>query len=76
MFHAANAGKRGITLDLGTPTASARSSDWSPPPTSSSRTSAPVMDQFGLGWDRLHEVNPGLIMVRMPRSADRPWRGT
>ena len=41
MFHAANAGKRGITLDLGTPTASTRSSDWSPPPTSSSRTTRP-----------------------------------
>jgi crotonobetainyl-CoA:carnitine CoA-transferase CaiB-like acyl-CoA transferase len=76
MFHAANAGKRGITLDLGHPegvdvferlvaTADLLVENYTPR----------VMDQFGLGWDRLHEVNPELIMVRMPAfGLDGPWR--
>ena len=34
-----------------------------------------VMDQFGLGWQRLHELNPELIMTRMPAfGLDGPWR--
>jgi crotonobetainyl-CoA:carnitine CoA-transferase CaiB-like acyl-CoA transferase len=34
-----------------------------------------VMEQFGLGWDRVHEVNPDLIMVRMPAfGLGGPWR--
>jgi crotonobetainyl-CoA:carnitine CoA-transferase CaiB-like acyl-CoA transferase len=28
--------------------------------------SARMLDRFGIGWDVLHEVNPQLIMVRMP----------
>ncbi len=76
MFHAANAGKRGITLDLGHPegvdvferlvaSADVLVENYTPR----------VMDQFGLGWDRLHEVNPELIMVRMPAfGLDGPWR--
>jgi crotonobetainyl-CoA:carnitine CoA-transferase CaiB-like acyl-CoA transferase len=76
MFHAANAGKRGITLDLGNPdgvdaferlvaSADVLVENYTPR----------VMDQFGLGWDRLHEVNPELIMVRMPAfGLDGPWR--
>jgi crotonobetainyl-CoA:carnitine CoA-transferase CaiB-like acyl-CoA transferase len=76
MFHAANAGKRGITLDLGRPegvdvferlvaTADLLVENYTPR----------VMDQFGLGWERLHEVNPELIMVRMPAfGLSGPWR--
>ena len=46
------------------------------PPTSCVENYTPrVMEQFGLGWDRLHEVNPDLIMVRMPAfGLDGPWR--
>jgi crotonobetainyl-CoA:carnitine CoA-transferase CaiB-like acyl-CoA transferase len=34
-----------------------------------------VMEQFGLGWERLHEINPKLVMVRMPAfGLDGPWR--
>jgi crotonobetainyl-CoA:carnitine CoA-transferase CaiB-like acyl-CoA transferase len=34
-----------------------------------------VMDNFGLTWDVLHALNPGLIMVRMPAfGLDGPWR--
>jgi crotonobetainyl-CoA:carnitine CoA-transferase CaiB-like acyl-CoA transferase len=33
------------------------------------------MEQFGLGWDHLHVMNPELIMVRMPAfGLDGPWR--
>jgi crotonobetainyl-CoA:carnitine CoA-transferase CaiB-like acyl-CoA transferase len=33
------------------------------------------MEQFGLGWDRIHELKPDLIMVRMPAfGLDGPWR--
>ena len=31
--------------------------------------------QFGLGWERIHEVNSDLVMVRMPAfGLDGPWR--
>jgi crotonobetainyl-CoA:carnitine CoA-transferase CaiB-like acyl-CoA transferase len=34
-----------------------------------------VMEQFGLGWEHMHEVNPDLIMVRMPAfGLSGPWR--
>ena len=34
-----------------------------------------VMEQFGLGWDALHELNPALTMVRIPAfGLDGPWR--
>ena len=34
-----------------------------------------VMEQFGLGWDRVHEINPDLVMTRMPAfGLDGPWR--
>lgn len=76
MFHAANAGKRGITLDLGRPegvsvferlvaTADLLVENYTPR----------VMEQFGLGWERLHELNRELIMVRMPAfGLSGPWR--
>jgi crotonobetainyl-CoA:carnitine CoA-transferase CaiB-like acyl-CoA transferase len=76
VFHAVNAGKRGITLDLASPdgkelferlvvTADVVIENMTPR----------VMEQFGLGWDRLHELNPELLMVRMPAfGLDGPWR--
>jgi len=34
-----------------------------------------VIEQFDLGYDRLHVVSPGLIMVRMPGfGLEGPWR--
>ena len=34
-----------------------------------------VMDQFGLGQDTLLDLNPGLVVVRMPAfGLDGPWR--
>jgi crotonobetainyl-CoA:carnitine CoA-transferase CaiB-like acyl-CoA transferase len=76
LFHAVNVDKRGITIDLTRPegvelferlvrTADALVENYTPR----------VMEQFGLGWDRLHEINPNLIMTRMPAfGLDGPWR--
>ena len=76
MFHGANGGKRGITLDLTRPegvavferllgTADLLIENYTPR----------VMEQFGLGWERVHEINPQLVMVRMPAfGLDGPWR--
>ena len=76
LFHGGNVGKRAITLDLTRPegvavferlveTADVLIENYTPR----------VMDQFGLGWQRLHELNPELIMTRMPAfGLDGPWR--
>ena len=79
LFHGANVGKRGITLDLTRPegveafertliaatTADVLVENYTPR----------VMEQFGLGWERMHEVNPDLVMVRMPAfGLGGPWR--
>jgi crotonobetainyl-CoA:carnitine CoA-transferase CaiB-like acyl-CoA transferase len=76
LFHAANAGKRGITLDLNRAEGIAaferlvRSAD-----VFVENYTPRVMEQFGLGWDRVHELNTELIMVRMPAfGLDGPWR--
>ena len=76
VFHGANAGKRGVTIDLTRPEGIevfeqlARSAD-----VVVENYTPRVMDQFGLGWERLHEINPRLIMVRMPAfGLDGPWR--
>jgi crotonobetainyl-CoA:carnitine CoA-transferase CaiB-like acyl-CoA transferase len=76
LFHSVNVGKRGVTLDLMRPegvdvferllgTADAVLENYTPR----------VMEQFGLGWDRVHSVNPRAVMVRMPAfGLDGPWR--
>ena len=76
VFHGANNSKRGITLDLTRPegvtllkrlvaTADVLLENFTPR----------VMDNFGLGWDALHAVNPRLVMTRMPAyGLDGPWR--
>jgi len=76
LFHTGNAAKRAITLDLTRPegvevferllrTADVLVENYTPR----------VMEQFGLGWDRIHEINPDLIMTRMPAfGLDGPWR--
>jgi crotonobetainyl-CoA:carnitine CoA-transferase CaiB-like acyl-CoA transferase len=76
LFHGVNVNKRAITLDLTHPegveaferlveTADVLVENYTPR----------VMDQFGLGWSRIHEINPELIMVRMTAfGLDGPWR--
>ncbi|MCY3631654.1 MAG: CoA transferase [bacterium] len=75
-FHHANVGKRSITLDLSRPEgmdllhrligiSDALVENFSPR----------VMDQFGLDWDTVHQLNSRLVMVRMPAfGLDGPWR--
>ena len=76
IYHAANAGKRGITLDLtrreGVEVFErlVRSAD-----VLVENYTPRVMAQFGLEWDRVHELNRALVMVRMPAfGLDGPWR--
>jgi len=76
VFHAVNGGKRDITLDLTraegvevferlVATADVLIENYTPR----------VMDQFGLGWERIHALNPSVVMVRMPAfGLDGPWR--
>jgi crotonobetainyl-CoA:carnitine CoA-transferase CaiB-like acyl-CoA transferase len=76
IFHAVNTGKRGITIDLGAEDGIGvfrrllRSAD-----ILVENYTPRVMDQFGLTWDTVHELNPELIMVRMPAfGLEGPWR--
>ena len=76
VFHAMNTNKRSVTLDLQTDEgvgliktliaqADVVIENFSPR----------VMDQFGLGADVLLELNPRLVMVRMPAfGLTGPWR--
>ena len=76
IFHSVNSSKRGVTLDLARPegvevldrllrTADVLVENFTPR----------VMEHFGLGWERVHQVNPRLIMVRMPAfGLTGPWR--
>jgi crotonobetainyl-CoA:carnitine CoA-transferase CaiB-like acyl-CoA transferase len=75
VFQGANAGKRGITLDLTgdagrevlhqlLATADVLTENYSPR----------VMEQFGLSYDRLASAYPSLIVTRMPAfGLDGPW---
>ncbi len=76
VFHGANAGKRGVTIDLARPEGVAVFEQLAATADIVVENYTPrVMDQFGLGWDRLHAINPRLIMVRMPAfGLDGPWR--
>jgi crotonobetainyl-CoA:carnitine CoA-transferase CaiB-like acyl-CoA transferase len=75
-FHAANAGKRSVTLDLTRPAGLevfrrlVQASD-----VLVENFSPRVMEQFGCGWDTLRSWNPRLVMVRMPAfGLGGPWR--
>jgi crotonobetainyl-CoA:carnitine CoA-transferase CaiB-like acyl-CoA transferase len=76
VFHAVNTGKRGVTLDLRSPQGIdlferlARTAD-----VVVENFTPRVLDQFGLGWERVHELNSRLVLVRMPAfGLDGPWR--
>jgi len=76
LFHGANHNKRGITLDLTRPEgrdlllrlaggADVLLENFTPR----------VMDNFGLGWEALHDANPRLVMMRLPAyGLHGPWR--
>jgi crotonobetainyl-CoA:carnitine CoA-transferase CaiB-like acyl-CoA transferase len=76
IFHAVNSSKRAITLDLGDPTGKSHFEQLASQADVVVENFTPrVMEQFGLDWDRLHGLNPRLVMVRMPAfGLDGPWR--
>lgn len=76
IFHAVNAGKKSITLDLTSPEGVATFERLAMGADLVVENYTPrVMEQFGLDWERLHELNPRLVMVRMPAfGLDGPWR--
>ena len=76
VFHGVNPGKRSLTLRLDDEDGRAlferlvEQSD-----VVLENFSARVMENFGLGWERIHRLNPRAIMVRMPAfGLDGPWR--
>ena len=76
IFHGANTGKRAITLKLDSEEGRAlllrliERAD-----VVVENYSVRVLENFGLGWDVIHEQNPRAILVRMPPfGLDGPWR--
>jgi crotonobetainyl-CoA:carnitine CoA-transferase CaiB-like acyl-CoA transferase len=76
LYHGANHNKRGITLDLTRPEGRALLLRLAADADVLLENFTPrVMDNFELGWDILHGVNPRLVMVRLPAYGLRgPWR--
>jgi len=76
VFHGANSNKRGITLDLTRDEGRALAKRLVAECDVVVENFSPrVMEQFGLGWDELAQVNPSLVMVRMPAfGLSGPWR--
>lgn len=76
LWHSTNLGKRGITLDLGSPdglalakrlieTADVVTENFTPP----------VMEGFGLAYDDVRAINPSVVMLRLPAfGLVGPWR--
>ena len=76
VFHGANTNKRDITLDLRTPEGVAVAERLIADADVVIENFTPrVMEGFGLTWERLSELNPRLIMTRMPAfGLDGAWR--
>jgi crotonobetainyl-CoA:carnitine CoA-transferase CaiB-like acyl-CoA transferase len=76
LYHGINANKRGITLDLSRHEGRAIAERLVEGADVVIENFTPrVMENFGLGWDRVHEVHPGAVMVRMPGfGLTGPWR--
>jgi crotonobetainyl-CoA:carnitine CoA-transferase CaiB-like acyl-CoA transferase len=76
LFHAINVNKRGITLDLsrseGIELAKRLVRDVD---VVIENFTPRVMENFGLTWEAIHELNPRVCMVRIPAfGLDGPWR--
>ena len=76
VFHGANAGKRAITLAMNEPEGLALGKRLIEGADAVFENFSPrVMENFGLDWDAVHDVNPRAVMVRMPAfGLDGPWR--
>ena len=75
-FLSINTDKMGVTLDLRAPAGRAaldRLIGWAD--VLIENFTPRVMGNFGLTWEELHRINPGLVLVRMPAfGLDGPWR--
>ena len=76
LAHAVNTNKRGVTMDLTRDEGRALAERLFATADLVVENYTPrVMEQFGFDWDRLHELNPRLCLVRMPAfGLDGPWR--
>jgi crotonobetainyl-CoA:carnitine CoA-transferase CaiB-like acyl-CoA transferase len=75
-YASTNTNKRDLTLDMSSPTGRALArrliamsdvvvENYSPR----------VFEEWGLGWERVHEINPSIVMVRAPGyGLSGPWR--
>ena len=76
LFHASNTNKRDLTLDLTRPEGRALALRLIEQADLVVENYTPrVIEQFDLGWDVVHAINPRAVMVRMPAfGLDGPWR--
>jgi crotonobetainyl-CoA:carnitine CoA-transferase CaiB-like acyl-CoA transferase len=76
VFNGANAGKRGVTLDMTRPEGLALAKRLVARADAVVENFSPrVMEGFGLDWDAVAAANPRAIMVRMPAfGLSGPWR--
>lgn len=76
IFHAVNAGKRAVTLDLGIDEGRRLVFDLIAGADGVIENFSPrVLDAFGVTWEAVHQRSPRAIMVRMPSfGLDGPWR--
>ena len=75
-FLSINENKRDLTLDLNRPEGIALVEQLIAQSDIVAENYTPrVVENFGLGWDRVHELNPQAIMLRMPAfGLTGPWR--
>jgi crotonobetainyl-CoA:carnitine CoA-transferase CaiB-like acyl-CoA transferase len=75
-FQANNLNKKGITLDLRRPEGVAMLLDLVRNADAMIENFSPrVLENFGISWDALREVNPQIVLVRMPAfGLSGPWR--
>jgi crotonobetainyl-CoA:carnitine CoA-transferase CaiB-like acyl-CoA transferase len=76
VFHGANAGKRSVTLDLTSADGLALAKRLIAGADAVVENFTPrVLENFGLTWEVVHEVNPRALLVRMPAfGLTGPWR--
>ncbi|MCV7440660.1 CoA transferase [Mycobacterium paraense] len=76
MFLATNTNKRGLTLDLSLPRGRELLYDLVKCSDILVENFSPrVFDNFGITWETISELNPRMVMVRMPAfGLDGPWR--
>jgi len=75
-FHGPNTNKRSLTLDMSRPEGRALARRLVAHCDVMAENYAPrVIDHWGLGWEEVRELQPGLVFLRMPAfGLDGPWR--